>query len=119
MAGALRPGGVLAFDVCDLEYGEARRDAPNHSAVGSDWAIITQFSRPAPDRFARDITTFLASGDGSWRRDTEHHDSVLIDTARIPALLRLLGIEATVRSAFGAETLPLGLRAVTGHKPAR
>jgi SAM-dependent methyltransferase len=119
MAGALRPGGVLAFDVCDLEYGEARRDAPNHSAVGPDWAIITRFSRPAPDRFARDITTFLASGDGSWRRDTEHHDSVLIDTGRIPALLRLLGVEARVGSAFGAETLPLGLRAVTGHKPAR
>src|SRR5215470_17601897 len=28
MAEALRPGGVLAFDLCDLEWGEARRDQP-------------------------------------------------------------------------------------------
>ena len=118
MAGALRPGGLLAFDMCDLAWGQARRDAPNYAGVGADWAIITQFSLPSPDRFVRDITTFLPTGDGSWRRGSEHHENVLIDTARIPALLRQHGIEAGVSSSFGAETLPPGLRAITGRKPA-
>jgi SAM-dependent methyltransferase len=118
MAGALRAGGLLAFDICDLEWGEARRDAPNYSAAGPDWAIITEFSRPAPDRFVRDITTFVPGAGGLWRRDREHHENVLIDTARIPALLGQHGIQARVSASFGAETLPPGLRAITGHRPA-
>jgi SAM-dependent methyltransferase len=118
MAGALRPGGLLAFDMCDLAWGEARRDAPNYSAVGTDWAIITEFSQPAPDRFVRDITTFVPGAGGLWRRDREHHENVLIDTARIPALLGQHGVQARVAASFGAETLPPGLRAITGHKPA-
>jgi len=117
IAGALRSGGLLAFDVCDLEWGEARRDVPALGRAADDWAIITEFSLPAPDRFVRDITTFVQGSDGSWRRDREHHENVLIDTAQIPALLRQHGIEASVGSAFGTETLPPGLRVITGHKP--
>jgi SAM-dependent methyltransferase len=118
IAGALRPGGLLAFDVCDLEWGEARRNAPAAGRTGDDWAVITEFSLPAPDRFVRDITTFVRNADGSWRRDIEHHENVLLDTAQIPALLNEHGIEARVGSAFGSETLPPGLRVITGHKPA-
>ncbi len=116
MAAALRPGGLLAFDICDLEWGRARADTPNFANCGPDWAIITQFSVPAPDRFVRDITTFLPNPDGSWRRDQEHHENVLIDTARIPALLRAHGVQASVGASFGSESLPPGLRAVTGRK---
>ena len=121
MAGALRPGGLLALDLCDRAWGEARRAAPNYAAVGADWAIITEFSVPSPDRFVRDITTFVPAAGGLWRRGSEHHENVLTDTARIPALLRQHGVEARVTSSFGAETLPPGLRAITGHKlaPAR
>jgi hypothetical protein len=43
---------------------------------------------------------------------------VLTDTARIPALLRGHGVLARVGRSFGAETLPPGLRVITGHKPA-
>jgi SAM-dependent methyltransferase len=118
MADALRPGGVVAFDMCDLEWGIARRDAPSYGMAGPDWAIITEFSTPAPDRFVRDITTFLPNADGSWRRDGEHHENVLVDTAHVPALLHEHGVEASVASSFGAETLPSGLRAIIGHKPA-
>ncbi|MHB8437323.1 MAG: class I SAM-dependent methyltransferase [Acidimicrobiales bacterium] len=116
MAGALRPGGLLAIDVCDLDWGEARRSAPNLGRAGPDWAIITEFSMPSPDRFVRDMTTFVPNGDGSWRRDTEHHENVLVDTARIPRLLHEHGVEAQLRSSFGKETLPEGLRVVLGHR---
>jgi SAM-dependent methyltransferase len=117
IARAIRPGGVLAIDVCDLEWGEARRDLSNVGRAGDDWAIITEFSVPAPNRFVREMTIFVRNDDGSWRRDEERHDNVLIDSALVPALLARHGVEADVRPAFGAEELPTGLRAVVGGRP--
>jgi SAM-dependent methyltransferase len=116
IAGALRPGGVLAIDLCDLEWGAARREAPNAGWVGEHWALVTEFSVPSPDRFVRRMATFARNDDGSWRRDDERHDNVLIDTSRVPALLADHGVEATVASSFGTETLPVGLRAVIGKR---
>jgi SAM-dependent methyltransferase len=117
IANALHPGGVLAIDLCDLEWGEARREAPNSSLVEHDWAIITSFSVPVSTRFVRQITTFVRNEDGSWRRDDERHENVLIDTGRVPALLADHGVEATVSESFGAEQLPVGLRTLIGYKP--
>jgi SAM-dependent methyltransferase len=117
IAHAIRPGGVLAVDVCDLEWGEARRDLSTHGRVGDDWAIITEFSVPAPNRFVREMTIFVRNDDGSWRRDEERHDNVLIDTTLVPTLLVRHGIDAVVRAAFGAEELPNGLRAIIGRRP--
>jgi SAM-dependent methyltransferase len=114
MAGALRPGGVLAIDLCDLEFGRARRDAPDLARVTDDWAIISRMSIPSPDRCVREITTFVRAPDGSWRRDDERHDNVLLDTAQVPALLRAHGLEAAVGTSFGGEELPVGLVTVTG-----
>ena len=113
MAGALRPGGVLAIDICDLEW-VSRAGAGNLGRVGPDWAVITEFSMPSPDRFVRDITTFVPDGQGAWRRDSEHHENVLTDTSRIPQLLGSHGVSASVRSSFGEEELPAGLKTVIG-----
>jgi SAM-dependent methyltransferase len=118
VAQALRPGGVLAIDLCDLEWGEARRDAPDLGRVSDDWAIITKFSVPSRNRFVREMTTFLRNEDGSWRRDDERHDNVLIDTTLVPALLGNNGLQVTVASSFGTERLPVGLRALIGYRPA-
>ena len=117
IAEALRPGGVLAIDLCDLEWAAARRDAPNIGDVGDDWAIFTRFSSPSPDRFVREITTFVRNEDGTWRRDDERHDNVLIDTALARALLEEHGLQAAVEASFGKERLPAGLRALIGHRP--
>ena len=62
------------------------------------------------------MATFLENPDGSWRRDDERHDNVLIDTRRIPALLAEHGVEATVDAAFGSEQLPTGLYAIKGRR---
>ena len=115
-AEALRPGGVLAVDICDLEWGTARRDAANLGRAGEDWAIITEFSSPSPTRFVRQMAVFARNQDGTWRRDDERHDNVLIDTTRLPGLLAQHQVDATVTTAFGAETLPVGLRAVIGYR---
>ncbi len=118
VAHALRPGGVLAIDVCDLEWGAARRGVATHGRVGQDWAIITETSTPAANRFVREMTIFVKNDDGSWRRDDERHDNVLIDTTLVPGLLAQHGVEAQVRPSFGTEQLPTGLRALVGHRPA-
>ena len=117
IAHALRPGGVLAIDVCDLEWGAARRGVATHGRVGQDWAIITETSTPAANRFVREMTIFVKNDDGSWRRDDERHDNVLIDTTLVPGLLAQHGVEAQVRPSFGTEQLPIGLRALVGHRP--
>jgi hypothetical protein len=116
MAKALRPGGMIAIDICDLEYGAERQGSPNLGRVGQDWAIVTEFSTPTPDRFVRQMATFIRNDDGSWRRDDERHDNVLIDTAMIPELLSSEGVTAVVGDSFGDETLPTGLRTVIAHR---
>jgi len=117
IARALRPGGVLATDLEDFEWAEARVDQHEHSRVGDDWAIITRFSSPARDAYVRDMTTFVRNDDGTWRRDDERHDNVLVDVRAFPALLAEEGVEAEVRRSFGAWELPVGLYALVGRKP--
>jgi hypothetical protein len=117
IAQALRPGGVLAIDICDLEWGAARQDWTSSGRVGDDWAIITEYSIPTPNRFVRDMTVFVRNDDGSWRRDEEHHDNVLIATERVRGLLATHGVEVRVERAFGDEMLPAGLRALIGGRP--
>jgi SAM-dependent methyltransferase len=114
-ARALRPRGVMAVDVCDLRWGEVRRDVPPQGRVGDDWAIVTVTSVPRPNLFVREMATFLRNDDGTWRRDDERHDNVLVDTSRLPALLARHGVEATVGPSFGTETNPDGLMCVVGH----
>jgi SAM-dependent methyltransferase len=116
IAQALRPDGVVALDICDLEWGTARRDWSTSGRVGEDWAIITEYSIPTPSRFVRDMTIFVRNDDGSWRRDQEHHDNVLIDTRKVPALLAPLGLEVRVERSFGNEELPAGLMALIGRR---
>jgi len=116
ICGALRPGGLLAFDICGLDYGEARRGSPSIGRVGDDWAIVTEFPATTPDQFVRQMATFTRNDDGSWRREDERHDNVLIDIARVSALLAEHGVEATAETSFGSEQLPPGLYAVKGRR---
>jgi SAM-dependent methyltransferase len=118
LADALSPGGLLAVDLCDFEWGTARQGAMAQGRVGESWAIITEFSQPAPDRFDRDLTTFVRGADGNYRRDDEHHRNILFDTSLVPALLRERGVTATVGNSFDDEShpLPVGLRSIIGHR---
>jgi SAM-dependent methyltransferase len=118
IAAAVRPGGLFAVDICDLEWGTARQGASNYSRVEEDWAIVSAFSTPSPDRFVREIATFLRNDDGSWRRDDERHENVLLDTAPIPDMLQPHGLDVAVGSSFGSEALPTGLRALVGRRRA-
>jgi len=116
VAGALRPGGVLALDILDLSYGQIRAGEPPLGRAEADWAIITEFAASAPDRVVREITTFVLDGTGAWQRGHERHENVLVDTSLIPGLLAAHGVQASVGTRFGAAELAGGLRAVTGRK---
>jgi SAM-dependent methyltransferase len=118
IARALRPGGILAIDLVDAQYAQARRKAAHLGRAGDDWACIDEFSSPAPNRFVRQLTTFLPNGDGSWRRDTEHHQHLLIAAEHLPDVLAAEGVHARVEEAFGSEPLPPGLRVLIGQRPA-
>ena len=117
-AGAVRPGGLLALDLEDLRWGEIRKESAPGARLTDDWAVIHVWDVPSPTRFVRYITTFLPNDDGSWRRDDERHENVLVDTTRVPALLAEHGVDATVGTSFGDETNPEGLAIVIGHKRA-
>jgi Methylase of polypeptide chain release factors len=118
LTAALPVGGLLALDLCDLEWGALRQGAAPHARVGDDWAIITRFHQPAPDRFDREITTFVRTDDGHYRRSDEFHRTVLVDTTTIPDALARHGIQATVGTSFGdpEHPLPRGLRTIIGRK---
>ncbi len=118
LADALLPDGLLAVDLCDLEWGTPRQGATAQGRLGDDWAIITRFSQPAPDRFDRDLTTFVRGVDGSYRREDEHHGNVLIDTSLMPALLRERGVTATIGGSFNDDNhpLPAGLHSIIGRR---
>lgn len=118
IARAVRPGGVVAFDICDLRWGEVRTDQEVLARLTDEWALITRFSMPTPARYVREMTTFVRLEDGSWRRDDERHDNVLVDTGAIPALLTDHGVQASLDSALGDYPLPEGLVAVIGARPA-
>ena len=105
-ARALNPDGVLAVDLCDLGWGASRRDDNAVSWIADDWVLVMRTSLPTQNGYVREMTTFVRNDDGSWRRDDERHDNVLIDTSRVSPLLAEQGVEADVRRSFGDEQLP-------------
>jgi SAM-dependent methyltransferase len=116
IAEALRPGGLVAIDLCDLSYAAARSEPATMAWKHDEWALITETSVPTPDRFVREMATFLPNPDGSWRRDDERHDNVMIDIAIVPSLLSSHGVDAVVGRSFGDEQLPTGLDTIIGRK---
>lgn len=65
IAEALRPDGVVVIDLCDLEWGETRRGVPAFGRATDDWAIVTEFDVPSPNRFEREMAIFVRNDDGS------------------------------------------------------
>jgi SAM-dependent methyltransferase len=113
---ALSPGGILALDLQDLEWGNQYRSAPNQARVTDDWALISEFSVPEPARFIRRHISFVRGSDNTWRRDEEVHRNVLLDTNTIPKFLSEYEISARLGKAFGEEELPEGLVTIIGNK---
>ena len=113
-AAALRPGGLFAVDVADLQWAQ-NATVGQIVKVADDWAWINRVSAPRPDLYLREMTTFVRLPDGSWRRDDERHENVLVNTTEIPGWLAEAHVDARVSSSFGIEVLPNGLKAIIGY----
>jgi SAM-dependent methyltransferase len=110
LAGALNPGGLIAVDLLDHEYGRVHHAPTSTGAVGDDWAVISRTRFQSPDRFIREITGFVLDGDGHWQRDDEMHENVLVDVAALADELDPELYETWVRRSYGRERLPEGMR---------
>jgi hypothetical protein len=62
------------------------------------------------------MAAFTRNEYGSWRRDDERHDNVLVDTSHVPELFDANGVRASVQPSFGTEEPLVGLHAIVGHK---
>jgi len=108
MARAVRPGGLLAIDLMTEAFCDRRDLSQVHAKVQEDWVIVTRFSRPEPYRFDRAITVFRSES-GTWRRSDEYHRNMTFDVDEARRILRDNGLDASLRTSFGAESLPDGL----------
>jgi len=115
LAGAVRPGGLLALDLMTERFASTRGRSSGHARVEEDWAIVTHDSRPGPRRLHRRITVFRRVGDG-WRRQDELHRNVTCESAEALAILAASGISAEERPGFGEEPTLEGLVVLVGAR---
>ncbi|HYI11964.1 MAG TPA: class I SAM-dependent methyltransferase [Thermoanaerobaculia bacterium] len=99
--GALRPGGVLLFDVAE------RGSHPPHDEVrlgGEDWSVIVLEDSDG-ETLTRRVLTFRQVA-GETRRDEEVHTLALYSREEVLALLG--GFRVKVRRSYGKRRLPHG-----------
>ena len=99
---ALRPGGVLAFDL--LVEGE--RMAYASARKGEDWAILLEVTENLEPRvLSRDQTIFRKQG-GLYRRSQEIHRVRVCSPAEVTAELKAAGFQVETSPAYGTFELP-------------
>jgi SAM-dependent methyltransferase len=103
IADALRPGGLLVFD---LIVSEKRRQMIYRTwRSGGDWAIVADvIEQPARRRLVREITTFRRVG-ARYRRSHETHVVRTCSRAAIERMLRQAGFSVQVLRRYGAARL--------------
>jgi SAM-dependent methyltransferase len=113
---ALRPGGVLFFDVI-VEGGKAV-DATRSWRAGADWAVLSEVDEdPARRLLTRRIIAFRKLGD-VYRRSDEIHRQRIYRRAEVEADLRTIGFRIERAAAgYGDGDLPPGRCAFVCRKP--
>ena len=94
---ALRPGGLLVFDL--VAPGAVPGGRSNIWSTGPDWAVLAE-SEEEGDLLTRSITNFRRKGDG-YRRSEEVHRQRLYRPREILPLLRATGLRARTRRRYG------------------
>lgn len=108
---ALRPGGVLVFDLVRPGAAGPRRAWRE----GEGWAVLVEVSE-ARRRLVRDIVTYRATAQG-YRRRREVHSLWTYEPAEVLGWLRAAGFRARPRRGYGSLSMLPGRTAYVARKP--
>ncbi len=101
---ALRPGGVLIFDIA--EPGRGRTGGPPlRHREGDDWAVLVRVTEDRRHLLTREITTFRRVG-RNFRRRRELHRLRLYRASDLAAMLRSLGFTVRIVRGYGRFRFP-------------
>jgi SAM-dependent methyltransferase len=113
-AGALRPGGLLLFDLS----GPGRRPGRTWTE-GQGWTVLAETEVDGPV-LVRRIVTFREEADGRHRRGEETHRLLLRSPQEVLTLLEDLGLAAqALPGGYDGMAFPPGLTAYLASGPRR
>lgn len=111
---ALKPGGLLIFDIAEPGRGKGPRQ--KHRS-GDDWAVLLEVNEDArTNRLARRITSFRKVGE-IYTRDEEVHELQLYKRSEIAKELRDVGFRVRTVRAYGAQPMIEGCVGFVASKP--
>jgi SAM-dependent methyltransferase len=110
---ALRPGGLLAFDLAAPSLVPGGRSRT--WTTGPDWAVLVE-NHEESGLPTRRITSFRERGAG-YRRSEEVHRQRLRRPGQILALLRAAGFRARTRRRYGEDSPGRGRHVYVARKP--
>ncbi|MER7007506.1 class I SAM-dependent methyltransferase [Dactylosporangium sp. NPDC000555] len=114
IAAALRPGGLLAFDLNAPDPAERGHTILHRDEPG--WTLVAATTVDT-DTLTRRITLFRRSGD-TWRRTDEQHVVRLYEPATVLRGLTAAGFHARTFHEYGDSPFPAGLVGYHALKPA-
>jgi SAM-dependent methyltransferase len=113
-AHALRPGGLVLFDLAAPK--RMPRGGKRSWHEGDGWAVLVEVT-PGGRDLQRRVVTFRKADSGGFRRSEELHRLRLHSPAEVLARLRAAGFAArTLPSGYARQPLPRGLTAYVGRK---
>jgi hypothetical protein len=113
---AIAPGGLLMFDIASCDQGES--GTRRSFAEGVDWAVLVEVDvEQKRGELTRRITSFRQVGD-LYRRHSETHRLMLMDSDEIEQSLRSVGFQVERLEGYGTDALPTGRIGFLGRKPA-
>lgn len=111
---ALRPGGLLVFDVA--EPGRAKGSRRSFWE-GPDWACLTEYVQDEPrHQLTRRITTFRKVG-RLYRRAEETHVQRLYRASELAGELRKIGFRVRIVRGYGDSRFPKAHAGLIARKP--
>ncbi|HYK87639.1 MAG TPA: class I SAM-dependent methyltransferase [Acidobacteriota bacterium] len=111
---ALRPGGLLIFDIAEPGRGKGPR---LKHLEGTGWAILLEVDEDERSRrLTRRITTFRRIGK-LYRRDEEMHRLQLYRRSQIAGELRRVGFRVRIVTGYGQQRFPKAYAGFLARKP--
>jgi SAM-dependent methyltransferase len=112
---ALRPGGLLLFDVA--VPGRAGRRPRRTWREGEDWLLCVEAGEDRTARRLRRTVVLFRRAEDGWRRTDEVHELHLHDPDALLAALVRAGFEAQVVRSWGRMRLARGHVAFAARRP--